>query len=648
MDPYRNNQYGFRPPRMPGRYGPPPPGRSPHMTLGGRPPYDSTQTTSTAPFANNNSPTTAVSPASNNPISSDEKLNTLFVGAIAAGVGDEWIETLLKTCGNLLHWKRTKDPSGKPKGFGFATYADPDSVLCALRVLGGETTEGVTLKALDGSGVEKKLIVKADDNVRKHLEGYQKTQNQQNYEASDKEKSSQVQSYVQAIFGGQLEPSKEDAAAANALSLTAIADPLTFFKEQAAQNDLQHQQGRENDQQISNRRRSRSNDRRRHRRDSFGDDDRSSSRNRHGGGDNFVKGGTEYGYKYHQQHPHRSSSPNQEDTMTDEEIERRRKEKLEKDVENAYHQRVKRFESRQAHKLREHNKNVDREIELEERQARDREFWAERLANFDDTVEMERGTEMYYTDRSRWRRMRELQRRREEEYDEEDRRKEIQEIEDAKQREAEEARRKDEEEKRKEEEAKRLKDSGFLTREGEQQKIALKPTKINFNMPLKRNTLATTEEDEEEEAKKKRRILVPLDYSELDQEKNSHTTSANTSNTASASDDAVDKARQVKELIDSIPSEKEDLWKYPVRWDELNEDLINDKLHPFISKKIVDLLGMEEEDLVSFVLQFMKEKKGPHELVAELEGALDEDALVFVMKLWRALIFETERKHKNL
>jgi hypothetical protein len=60
----------------------------------------------------------------------------------------------------LTSWKRVKDQSGKPKGFGFATFEDPDSVLCALRVLSGEKTEGVVLKAADGSGVEKKLIVR--------------------------------------------------------------------------------------------------------------------------------------------------------------------------------------------------------------------------------------------------------------------------------------------------------------------------------------------------------------------------------------------------------------------------------------------------------------------------------------------------------
>ncbi|PKC56914.1 hypothetical protein RhiirA1_446380 [Rhizophagus irregularis] len=45
------------------------------------------------------------------------------------------------TCGTLKSWKQVKDQFRNPKGFGFAEYADADSVLRVLRVLGGEARE---------------------------------------------------------------------------------------------------------------------------------------------------------------------------------------------------------------------------------------------------------------------------------------------------------------------------------------------------------------------------------------------------------------------------------------------------------------------------------------------------------------------------
>ncbi|POG58551.1 hypothetical protein GLOIN_2v1729626 [Rhizophagus irregularis DAOM 181602=DAOM 197198] len=70
-----------------------------------------------------------------------------FIGGISPGVvTDDWMEKILKTtCGTLKSWKQVKDQFRNPKGFGFAEYADADSVLHVLRVLGGE-----------GSGDDKK------------------------------------------------------------------------------------------------------------------------------------------------------------------------------------------------------------------------------------------------------------------------------------------------------------------------------------------------------------------------------------------------------------------------------------------------------------------------------------------------------------
>jgi hypothetical protein len=371
-------------------------------------------------------------------------------------------------------------------------------VLCALRVLGGESTDGVLLTSSDGT-VQKKLIVKADDNVRNHLQGYQQQrQQQQNTDASDKEKYAQVQNHIQAMTGGQ-QPTVDN-------NVDTLSRDLAVFKEKAAQQDR--------DDRGSNHRR----------------EERVGRR-----GEAFVKGPTEY-------HSH---AP-QQDMTTDEEIERRRKEKHDRDVENAYHQRVKRFEAREFQKMRDYKKDTKRELELEEREAKDKAYWMERLANWDDDMEMAKGEEPYYVDRSRWRRMREMQRRREEERDEEDRRRELQEIEDEKA--------------RLEEEELRKKDSRFLNRENDDTKIAIKSTKLNFNLAIKRNTLGSAEDEEEEEAKKKRRVLVPLDYGDIkpeDEEQEDLTEE--------------ERARRVKYLIDSIPSSQNELWEYSVKWDVLTE-----------------------------------------------------------------------------
>jgi hypothetical protein len=46
---------------------------------------------------------------------------------------------------------------------------------------------------------------------------------------------------------------------------------------------------------------------------------------------------------------------------------------------------------------------------------------------------------------------------------------------------------------------------------------------------------------------------------------------------------------------------------------------VESKLHPFVSKKIVEVVGMEEDDLVNFILDFIRKHKGPDALVTELE-----------------------------
>ena len=68
------------------------------------------------------------------------KETTVYVGKIPSEITNQQITSILKTCGNLSEWKRTRDiepPDYKYKPFGFATFETLEGVLAAMRVLDG-------------------------------------------------------------------------------------------------------------------------------------------------------------------------------------------------------------------------------------------------------------------------------------------------------------------------------------------------------------------------------------------------------------------------------------------------------------------------------------------------------------------------------
>jgi hypothetical protein len=70
------------------------------------------------------------------PPSKEEVLRTIFVGGITEGCGgDEGIERILRSAGNLRRWTRATDADNKACKFGFAEYEDPESLSTAIEVL---------------------------------------------------------------------------------------------------------------------------------------------------------------------------------------------------------------------------------------------------------------------------------------------------------------------------------------------------------------------------------------------------------------------------------------------------------------------------------------------------------------------------------
>jgi hypothetical protein len=129
------------------------------------------------------------------------------------------------------------------------------------------------------------------------------------------------------------------------------------------------------------------------------------------------------------------------------------------------------------------------------------------------------------------------------------------------------------------------------------------------------------QEEEEDEGIKKRKVpFVKLDFS------------------------ATESGEKMKERLErirlSVPRDKETLFKAKVRWDGLSDVwdfsfqlrsdmltwfcqlMIDRKLEPLVKAQMMKYLGeLEDDDLVMFVLEHLKDHKGPQKLVEGLEPA---------------------------
>lgn len=145
-----------------------------------------------------------------------------------------------------------------------------------------------------------------------------------------------------------------------------------------------------------------------------------------------------------------------------------------------------------------------------------------------------------------------------------------------------------------------------------------------------KTTVFAHDEEEEEGIKKRRAPLVKLDFS-----------------AAESSEQAKERLERIRK---SVPSDKESLFKAKVRWDGLNDVsyylglihlseahhhyllfvllanqlLIDRKLEPLVKRLMVKYLGeMEEEDLIMFVVEHLKDHKSPQKLIEGLEPVRD-------------------------
>uniref|UniRef100_A0A8C6KVU9 RNA binding motif protein 25 n=1 Tax=Nothobranchius furzeri TaxID=105023 RepID=A0A8C6KVU9_NOTFU len=152
-------------------------------------------------------------------------------------------------------------------------------------------------------------------------------------------------------------------------------------------------------------------------------------------------------------------------------------------------------------------------------------------------------------------------------------------------------------------------------------------------------------DEEEADEQPCKRKLVPLDYG--DDDKSLGLDGAEISSTKN-SINTEEKRKHIKSLIEKIPTSRPELFSYPLDWAMVDSNLMDRRIRPWINKKIIEYIGEEEPTLVDFVCTKIMAHSSPQGILDDVAMVLDEEAEVFIVKMWRLLIYETEAKKIGL
>lgn len=108
------------------------------------------------------------------------------------------------------------------------------------------------------------------------------------------------------------------------------------------------------------------------------------------------------------------------------------------------------------------------------------------------------------------------------------------------------------------------------------------------------------------------------------------------------------KILDAKQLIDMIPRTKEELFSYDINWAIYEKHELHERMRPWISKKIIEYLGEEESTLVEYIVSCTKDHVHASKMLELLQSILDVEAEMFVLKMWRMLIFEIKKVEAGL
>jgi RNA-binding protein 25 len=141
---------------------------------------------------------------------------------------------------------------------------------------------------------------------------------------------------------------------------------------------------------------------------------------------------------------------------------------------------------------------------------------------------------------------------------------------------------------------------------------------------------AVEDESHETNLKKKRKLMT------LEHEVGNH----EPKEVKQESNPILDVKAKAQQVIDKIPTERADLFKFEIDWSLVDEhNIVELKMKAWVKKKIIEYLGEEETTLIDYICKKLNEHTAPDTLLELLLLVLEDEASDFVIRMWRMLIY---------
>jgi len=656
---------------MPGSFPPPPPGMIPTISV---------------------SNTTIQSPPVLAPKSLETQSTTVYVGKIAPGIEDDFVKKLLEQCGKIVHWKRVADPStGKLKAFGFCEYESPEGAIRSLRILSNFSLGG------------QPLLLKVDEKTQKLIEEFEVRRNNFGSESQlsssemkpngntneKKDASAEINEKLEKEV--RLQNEEED------LRVKDIIEQLIERRDKglewrnldidAARLDAQLKRERAKKEEIAESLAAASIE---------ADDEKVDIVSRE------IKSFREKEAQRDIEKEERKLELEEAEKLrlekaNEREREREREQYRKEKDEKQFREREREWELREAMKEKEKEKENERNkrptksravLDLEYLESNDPHSNNSNSASYNNS-----GNDSNASHRRR------RERERERLEDEEDRNMELKEKELAKKRRLEEERARDRRQRQQQQEQQQevgaeeiLEEAARLRKEMQLQyqrssnglspsfsvsspSLSVSPSftpssllmtmgsdEHNNNNNNNNSNIDPLKESEGGPSNGSSIRLTGMKFGALPIEKKRPVSVVPGFNAEPEVDELFTKKKRrlvtletalhqenerkvkmeiAKNLIEKIPTEKDKVFAYAIDWQLIeSNNIVETKLRPWISKKMVEYLGEEEKTLIDFIISKICGHITPNELLEQLVMVLDEEAEIFVLKLWRMLIFE--------